>query len=296
MKIASITCYNDKDKIGGGYIPAVAFKKWCDILGVDCDLLSYYPGIDLSCYDSVFLATSDIPFNHNRIPKYVVMIHAEFDIFNRSLMDYAKAVVVIDKDMSYWDFHNQIFWYPCTLPEFLLTGGESFENDRKGTLYAARLSTWKNADVLLAYSNLETFQKDYGPITVYGNANKEYFDTHIRTCTSNANLNIGVYNIADMPDICKQHKYFWDVSGNNKYKLQIKRLNLSAFEAMKYGCIPIVNREAVPDEINEFSVDFRNLHKASELNLHKMLKAAKHSYFGYNAVKNQVERIIEELI
>ena len=299
MKIASLTSYWEPDKIGGGYIPAVAFKEWCEILGLSCDLINYKddPAI-IDGYDYVFLSTTDIRISSRDIKcPYAVMIHAEFDDVNYDLINNAKSVVVIDKPLKYWDFKDQIFWHPCTLPKFLLTGNEFFHPFRKGTLYAARISRWKNANTLLAYSNLNMFQEIYGPVKIIGKANDQMFGNAIYNCLYDAIVLNKTFDIHYMETIASLHKYFWDVSGTNTYKIHIKRLNLACFEAMKYGCIPIVNKKAVPEEVHDFCIDFRDIgarHNTEHMQ-EIMLNKAKTEYFGYEQVKQQVIKILNAL-
>lgn len=299
MRIASVTSYWEEEKIGGGYIPAVAFRDWCEIFGLSCDIINYKDDPSaIEGYDYVFLSTTDIKIRSRDIKcPYAVMIHAEFDDYNHDLINNAVAVAVIDKTLNYWPADNQIFWHPCTLPKFLLTGSENFSPFRKGTLYAARISRWKNANTLLGYSNLQLFQKTYGPVKIIGKANDQVFGNSIYNCLYDAVVVNSTFNIHYMETIAPIYKYFWDVSGNNNYPINIKRLNLACFEAMKYGCIPIVNMDAVPEEVHDFCIDFRDIGANHNIEAMRdiMLTKAETEYFGYQQVKHQVFKILKAL-
>lgn len=299
MKFASVTFNHLPNQIGGGHVPAVAFKEWCGILGHECDILDFSEGNVIKGYDAVFYCTP--PLLDTQLPldgaPYVVMIHSEFDDYRRSIMDGAKAVIIIDRDDKHWDFNNRIYWHPCCRPKYLLHGGEVFNNDREGTLYAARVSTWKNANTLAAFSNLKHFKNMFGPVKIYGKANNSEFGNFVHSAKQDTLIFDALFTNEELEDEYKSNEWFWDVSGTNEYKLEIKRLNLAAFEAMKFGCIPIVDKDCVPPEIMRFALDFRDvtdiLSKWEVRNKRaEMLNAAKTEYFGYNAVKKQVEQII----
>lgn len=296
MKIASVSFHSNPNQIGGAHVPAVAFKEWCDILGVKCDLVFGYE--DLYKYDAVFFATPpDERALELKIP-YVVMIHAEFDKYNSDVMDRALSIVVIDQTMKYWPFLNQIYWHPCCQPKYLLKGDEVFDDYKKGTLYAARVSTWKNANTLAAYSNLNIFQECYGPVTILGKANKSYYGEFVNSSLSNVCRIDRLFNPDEEILRYQQAEFFWDVSGTRDYRLPIKRLNLAAFEAMKYGCIPIVDKNTVPKALHDFVIDFRSMldNKVYSKALGKvMLSKAETEYFGYYQVQKMVMEIIRTL-
>lgn len=298
MKIASVSFSHKPEQIGGAHVPAIAFKKWCDILGYDCDLVHFCDGAtDLNSYDAVFFATANIPDGLEIKVPYVVMVHAEFDFYESKIIENARSVIVIDKPMEYWHFEKQIFWHPCTLPENLLKGDEVFEKSKRGTLYAARVSTWKNSIMLGALSNIHNFISEYGPVTIMGKANKNSYGSILDQSTSNVIRIDGIFNLRDIQTHAKLNRYFWDVSGNNDYKLKVKRLNLSAFEAMKQGCVPIVDKDAIPPELHSFCIDYRSVMCGHDTNalLENMLLKAQTEYFGYHQVKQQVLKIIEVL-
>lgn len=298
MKLASVSFHHLPEQIGGAHVPAVAFKEWCGELGVECDLVCYKQGQSFEGYDGVFFCTPpalDVIINLD-VP-FVVMIHAEFDQFDWRVMSLAKAVVMIDPEDRYWDFDNRIYWHPCCRPSHLLKGDEVFSSPpRDGVLYAARLSTWKNSAMLVALSEQDMFQRYLGPVTIFGKANNDEYGKFVRSQKhDHVKFVDGIYTHEQLVPHYKSNLLFWDVSGTHDYRIEIKRLNLAAFEAMKYGCIPIVDPRTVPDAINEFAIDYRELFDGRYYGWHrdKMLELAKTSYFGYEAVKKQVTKIIE---
>lgn len=295
-KLASVSFFHEPSQIGGAHVPALAFKGWCDKLGVDCDLIEYNSG-SLEGYDGIFFATPpDWTVVKFLISPFVVMIHAEFDAYDPRVMDKADAVIVIGED--FWDFPKQIHWHPCTNPEHLLTGYEVFSQNKKGLLYAARLTTWKSANVLCALSTQSDFLADFGPIDIYGKANDPQFDYAIRCIDSNVKFHDGIYVRADLMIEYIQKDTYWDVFGKKGYDIHMKRLNLSCYEAMKHGCIPIVNMDNVPSMVKSFCIDHRFLSSYYDLEFMRrnMLEAAKTEFFGYEQVKVQVKKILEVLL
>lgn len=297
MKLASVTFHGDKSQVGGAQIPALAFKKWCGIFGISCDYLAS-PSIDELCeYTGVFFCTPPNWELVKHIDNYSLMIHTEFDPYSRYVMNKAKSIVCIDS--LYWSYPNSIEWHPCTLPEMLLNGSESFPDwdDRAGTIYSARVSTWKNANVLKAYTNLTAFNEIYGPVSIYGKANNSGFGRFVKDTLGCVQHIDSVYDINSMALHHKRHKFFWDVSGSTSYTADIKRLNLSCFEAMKSGCIPIVNMDFVPDEVKDFCIDFREVHKEHDFNsmLRNMVQGAVDRYYGLAQIRQNVLKIIESI-
>lgn len=299
MKLASVSFNCNPEQIGGGHVPAIAFKEWCIFLGHECTLINGNHVPDESYYDKfdgVFFATPPkkgycVP---SKIP-YVVMIHAEFDSYDDTIMDGAKAVAVIDQKLNYWKFKNQKYWHPCCSPRHLLTGAEVFRKRKGGLLYAARVSTWKNANTLMALSNINDFQLMYGPISIYGKANNNEFGKLVNGAKSLlVNRVDSLFNPDDLN--YSEYEFFWDVSGTNEYKIKIPRLNLAAFEAMKHGCIPIVDKNAIPESLWNCVIDIGDLFNNVDLNeiRNNIIDGAKFKYYGFNHVRNQVEEIIKE--
>jgi hypothetical protein len=300
VKIASVTNHNSNESVGGGYIPAVAFRDWCVILGHECDLIHYMDGcIDVinKEYDALFISNPTVEIKACEIDiPYVVMIHAEFDkMYDVAWKDDAKSMITIDKDQTHWQYDEEIFWHPCTLPSLLIKGDEHFKDGKNGTIYAARLSTWKNANTLMAYSNMNIFQDEYGPVHIYGKANNEAFGEFCDSVLSDVERIPMVFDIHDMQRKLKHYKYFWDVSGNLDYTLNIKRLNLAAFEAMKQGCIPIVDKGAIPEELHPYCIDFRDIGNAFAAKPKDIRDCQDSEYFTYESVKKQIIKILKVL-
>lgn len=285
MRLASVY-------LGGNETVNVAFKEWCEYFGHTCTVERFPNPGDLLKYDGVFFGSCPEWEMVKPLKNYSVMLHTEFDQHNRYVLDNANAISVIDSD--YWgfsDLYNLVEWYPCVRPRHLLTGREVFLNDgRIGTLYAARLSTWKNGIMLKAFSNLEAFREIYGPILVTGVANNPcyggVFDDMFGVLAHN---NFKFDNI-DMD--CRRYtsKYFWDVSGNLKYITKIPRLNLSCFEAMSRGCIPIVNMDFAPKYAKDFCIDYEKLFDEhdTEAMQKSMLDGALDGPYGFESVSKNV--------
>jgi hypothetical protein len=310
MKIASVTFSGSKEQVGGAQIPALAFKKWCDIFNIECDYLNYndiWDKRELNNYNSVFFCT---PINNTILKEcqltipFVSMIHAEFDkkLVIDDANDKAEAIVVIG--INYWDCFKpkQLYWHPCTLPEYLLTGDEVFNDDKSGLVYAARLSKWKNALMLSALTKYKPFMNIVNHVTIYGEANRAWYEDAIEILDPNWTRVRGIYSINDFEETrnrFENFKLFWDVCGNKNYKIKIPRINLAAYEAMKFGGIPIVNQINTPESTHPFTIDLNMLENDINIIDYKreyMLAGASYKFYGYNQVKQQVSRIIEALI
>lgn len=329
MKIASVCNYPNKTNVGGGQVPAVAFKKWCDIYLVDCDVVSIadtnngintmIPDLkvvkseyELNEYDFIFFSSIG-SIDYEKIKqRFAVMLHAEFDKTfygeERSELAIKKSdfVVVIGND--YWKTKKrEFFWYPCTLPEYLLRISDDFEkvNDWGdiSLLYSARLSTWKNAALLAAFTHLSDYKHSIGKTVVYGEANNKYYGDAILRMNPNWEKKHGIYNIYDNDETKERHKgfhLFWDVNGSDTYRVQLKRMNLSAFEALKFGLLPVVDSNAVPDVIKYNSIWYdriNRLHSAYSTNTFNTYRQESiyniaRSEFGYQGVSEQITRIL----
>lgn len=286
MRIASV-CFNaGRDQVGGAQVPAYAFKQWCQQLGHQCDFVSAYSGYlsnDIPCpirriaeayhldnYDAVFFSTfGDFDFHNMTVP-FTFMIHAEFDPSNYenglkrmmqvSELKMCKFVTVIGND--YWSFEKQKLWYPCCMPNYLINGSEKPILNKKGLLYAARISTWKNLHTVAQLSNDFTFSNFIKDIGVFGAANKSEYLDHVMAQNPKFDIDNSVFSVYDVKKIKQRnskYKYFWDVNGSNQYKIELKRVNLACVEAMKFGCIPIVNMETAPDFMSSFALDISDI-------------------------------------
>jgi hypothetical protein len=308
-RLASVTFNGKKEQVGGAQIPALAFKKWCDILGIDCDYIDYnnlWDKQELNNYTGVFFCT---PINYSILNEcklnvpFVSMIHAEFDkkLIIDEANDQAEAIAVIG--FNYWDCFKpkQLYWHPCTLPEYLLTGDEVFEKNKSGLIYAARLSKWKNALLLSALTKYQPFMDIVEHVTVYGEANREWYENAIEILDPNWTRIKGIYSINDFEESknrFEKFNLFWDVCGNKNYKIKIPRINLAAYEAMKFGVIPIVDQTNTPPSTDYFTIDLNKLGQdINRINIKRALlvEGARYKFYGYNQVKQQVSQIIEVL-
>lgn len=297
-KINSICFHPKVEQVGGGQIPAYAFQNWCTMLGIHCNVKTE---IDNNC-DWMFLATpgeigSLLP-NKIEVP-FALMIHAEFDskIYPAytSLRHHplCKLVVVIGE--NYWNTKQpQFYWHPCTLPKYLMTENTTFDNDnRNGLLYAARISKWKGINKLAALSQFNTFMDNVdGIIDVYGKQTSDFIIEKGNYNLKNQRHN--VYEYEAMGKIYSKYKYIWDVSGSVDYKIKIKRLNLAAIEAMKFGCVPIADHDTCYEFAKSWVIDLKNGFPFKYYDAQQRMKeGALNSSISYVEVKIQVQRIID---
>lgn len=304
--IGAVTFHPEEKYVGGAQVPTFAFYRWCSILGIDCEIIDYWDIESLNECDWIFFGT---PGRMNTIPPaykfsindisvpFVYMVHAEFDL---SLYDewhdfmgheMCNAVVIIGND--YWQMDvPEFYWHPCTLPEYLLKEEHEFDNsNRYGLLYAARLSRWKGMDKLEPLSRFKDFA------TAVDNRIDVFGEGLIDLQGGNYRLHRVAFSIKDFEEIEKrnsQYKYFWDVCGNAEYQFDIKRLNLAAVEAVRFGCIPIVDKNSVYPFALDFCVTLengfpKNFYSAQENMKEKVLE----SPMSYDSVKAQVEKIID---
>lgn len=298
MRINSICFHPLKEQVGGSQIPAYAFQAWCDILKVDCDIDTV---INNNC-DWMFLSTAgtinDPDIGEITVP-FAMMIHAEFDaniypeadnLLNHEL---CKLVVVIGE--GYWiTKQTQLYWHPCTLPYYLMTEDTEFEtSNRYGLLYAARISSWKGINKLAALSQYRHFFDSVDHrIDIYGKQSSHFVLERGRYNLKNESYNI--YDFEKMGQLYSRYKYIWDVSGTAEYKMPIKRLNLAAVEAMKFGCIPIADPDTCYPFVKKWIVDLSqgfpyDFKVSQDLMKEEVLK----SPICYDSVKKQVENIID---
>jgi hypothetical protein len=302
MRLASVTFHGKESQVGGAQIPALAFKKWCDILGHESDYIDYYSMTDktmLNQYDGVFFCNpvnDKILAESRLIIPFVSMIHAEVDkhLIIDNANDEAEAVVVIGE--NYWNFHNQILWYPCCFPEYLLKDNDVFRDYKHGLVYSARLSTVKNAIILASLTRYPPFMNEVEFVDVYGEYNTAWYKDAIESIDPNWNRIPGIYDISNFEATkgrLQKYSYFWDVSCIPSCKFEMLRLNLAAVEALKFGCIPIVDKRYTPKITHEFTIDLKEVSNGLHLRVvrDRILKHA-HLYCGYELVKKQVKKII----
>lgn len=339
MKIASYCFHLRKDQVGGAQVPAVAFMHWARNFGIACDLVTsraFIPnsGIsediskhyqvkiidsedELNEYDAVFFSTPDVfggsnfDFNKITIPR-ASMAHAEFDseLYGgperfHSIMSTADVPIVIGE--GYWPGlrAKEKLWYPCTLPEYLLRDAVLSEAD--GIMYAARLSDWKNAHLLGLLSKIRKFRDSvHRRIHVYGKANRADYAFLLQDIAPKWTSREGVFSVYDLLEIQSrnsQYKFYWDVSGRDSYWFKLKRLNLAAVEALRYGQIPIAWKDQVPAELRNLIIPVENilsnpsyLHSISEHDIaRRMEDFVENNVYTYEYVADQMQIIFEEL-
>jgi hypothetical protein len=136
---------------------------------------------------------------------------------------------------------------------------------------------------------------------------KEYVET-VKQCSIKSLIMykkpIDVYDSIQVRNRNSKYKFNWDVSGSNKYKMDLKRLNLSAVEGIHSACIPIVNKNNTPGLINKFSIDYNSIfndpgylkkidYEKESLKMINIL--LDNNFYTYNSVKKQIEKIINKL-
>jgi len=324
MRIASFCFNTERSSIGGAQTPAVAFVKWCREFNIDCDLVTNnnninsdipYPVIFiddpefLNTYDAVYFSTigkfGDSSFYYESLTvPFVVNIHAEFDIDLYGnpdrvdqIMKMATSVIVIGE--GYWPWHNQLLWHPCAQPEYLIDGTEGFDDSyRDGLIYAARLSEWKNAHILAHMS--EPFNYAHGRIHVYGKANDPEYQKNIDFHNPLWEYKEEIFNAYDYEYMKRRnsgYKYIWDVSGSERYKIQILRLNLVAIEGMKFGLIPIADPKSAHPKSFYIPIDeLLNIHDYPGLREEMLDTLFSNQIYTYHSVKYQFEIILNELL
>lgn len=297
-QINSVCFHPEEEQVGGSQVPAYAFKDWCKILKVRCGV-TY--NIDNDC-DWMFLSTAgqihENYLNKIEVP-FAMMIHAEFDndIYPNidHLLDHEMCKLVVVIGEGYWITNQpQLYWHPCTLPYYLMADHTQFDNsNRYGLLYAARISSWKGINKLAALSQFKYFQNEVdNRIDIYGKQSSDFVIEKGNYNMMNERYNI--YDFEKMGHLYSRYKYIWDVSGTAEYTMPIKRLNLAAVEAMKFGCIPIADSDTCYPFANKWIVNLEKGFPANyRLAQEKMKKEVLKSPICYNSVKQQVENIID---
>ena len=333
MKIASFCFHTGMEQVGGAQIPAISFYEWAVLFGIDCDIVTNSKNIsehipyeirviddesELSEYDAVFFSTPDSfggsSFDFKKVrTKTAIMTHAEFD--NKyygsekrftEIMTGADIQIVIGD--NYWGFSDELLWYPCCSPSYLLKDFEFKSDNRDGMLYAARLSKWKNAHLLAMLSRVHSFYESCGEIIdVFGIENNPNYAKMISGIEPHWNRKSQIYNVYDFNSVSSRnskYKYVWDVSRAHDYKFELKRFNLSAVEAMRFGCIPIAHIDSINEGTKEFTIDINDILSSpdylSSIDIKRqqciMAEALeKNNCYTFSSVKSQMENIFLEL-
>jgi hypothetical protein len=334
MRIAAVSFHWAHEDIGGAQVPAVAFKQWCDIFGIKCDLLGFtneyidtmhlrpdFVYLDLeerflsviNGYDAVYFCTPGpmndegsgrFDFSGIKVP-YVFHVHGEYDLskmynpFNvADLTNNVSCVGIatIDPRGAFWPFSKPMFpWHPCTLPAYLWKPTDPIiRNNGEGVIYAARIARSKNPYL---FSWMAKRHPHLGPFHMYGIRNKmgrtviEIDESGIRRFPSLTN----VYDVKGTMERNAKHKFFFDVFGNDTLEIKMPRLNLSAVEALRSGCIPIVDMDVVPYNIHPISLDYRRISEYREPDPELYRATILSSQYSYAAVEGQVAKIVTAL-
>jgi len=332
MKIASVTFNPLTKNVGGGQIPAIAFKEWCDIFGIDCDVVGVLdqvtigdkisPDVNiilesthflmLNYYDAIFFSTPIINSSANiediRKP-FVVMIHGENDsklygqntiddMFNNpSFID----TVHIDVD-KYFKEPSTLYWHTCCSPKDLIQKPIKPKYGN-GILYAARITRWLNPELFIYItSNLITTDNH-----MYGHCLEQNLEDKIVSEGSNIRQRLKPFKRGEQYN--NKTSLFWDVAGYYGRPFNMKRLSLSAYEGLKKGRIPIVGKGNAPKlfdglvlEIDQYNFDLKKFMSDYDffienncVILSKISERLITSHLGYNGVKYQVKRILNKL-
>lgn len=253
---------------------------------------------------------------------FVVHIHGECDVelYGEENIKHilshpmCKALVTVDYMQKFWrqfrDDLPELYYYPCTLPAYLIKEETPFINtNRKGIAYAARIANAKNFGALVDLAKRDDFFKLVdGAVHFYGTPMPHKVQEH-RLKLDEADDRIVVedrifdtYQITARKTMLSNYKYFWDAA----QRISMRRFNLSAYEAMGSGCIPIANFNAIPQWAQSFAIHYDPQQPDVEFLLAQLKDYSNNfNYFqnvmkncillnsaSYIAVKKQVKRIL----
>jgi hypothetical protein len=300
MKIASVTFFNPDTEFGGATTPAFAFQSWCIQFGHDCDLLVCPTPDMLNAYDAVFFNTpprdhQEFCYSNLKVP-FALMIHDETDIgkyevFPRMVKDQnCKVLVGIDHDGDFYkDYHDtRVFWHPCCMPDDLHPRESA--NTSEIVLYAARITHWKNPDKFMEFVN-----KYNAKHAIYGRVDDDLFG--IKSMPFPKNMDASSYDV------------FWDVCGNRRNEMKVKRLNLTSFEFISKGLMPIVNPRAIPKALRGAFIEWDQEHESyntlyNQIKYYRQSKESRwdymcarlsNSYASFENISSSVREIIHHV-
>jgi hypothetical protein len=199
---------------------------------------------------------------------FVIHIHGEYDeryydldhVKHVLTMPMCKALVVMYN--GFWDHlaaetdNPCLPFHPCTLPEYTIGGGRGIPilGDRQGLLFAHRFASVKRAKQLAEMTHVEPIMDILdGKVTAHGVASGTYLMWErdkidpLEPRWDRRKQYHNIYDFENYLDLMVEHKYFWNVSGSDRTHYKLKRLDLTGFEAVSFGCIPWVNKDYCPE-------------------------------------------------
>ena len=264
-------------------------------------------------------------FFEHLVKPFVIMVHGEYDLkkyYTREavsqILDLPNCKSLAVMYTGHWGFTQkpELAFHPCTLPQYL-PGSPSWPDwtldpARRGVVFAARFSTVKNVELLANWTHDSTFMKAVGKVDAFGKSHiyqtQKRIDEEIKPAWNHQGDSFIVYDVLKWKSLLRCYRFFWDVFGSSRFVIAepLKRLNLSAVEAIAQGCIPIVDVNAVPDWVKAVSVhvdiknpdvksvaaqiDFLNAHYEKFIPM--MVDILKTSPYSFDALKSQVEAIL----
>jgi len=233
----------------------------------------------VNSYEAAFFATpgpAKGPDNYDQYFKslsipFVVMIHGEYDLGLYSAGGVGQIVhhpmcqallVMTEDSMPVWQRHLQprrmLTFHPCTLPDLLLREDTEWNSgERRGLIYAARLTTVKHAPLLAELTCHDSFMAACdNTVDVHGVAPIFHIEKNCEFPNRRWQRFPGFYNVYDVESVRRMfasYIFYWEIFGARTHKWRFRRYNLSAVEAITAGCIPIVNPQYAPDHYRTLS-------------------------------------------
>lgn len=321
-RIASVCFSPSKENIGGAQIPAVAFYQWCALLGYNCDLIGvggskevFFPfeftrledlASKLNNYTHVFFSTPDLPIEITEkltVP-FSIQVHrdSDFELYGsenvEALIEHPlrKLFIHIDANDS-WDIDRKCFWHPNALPQNLPGAlATKYPTCRDGLLYLARITPWKGSVEFAEFA-----KKYHGPSFMAGPENIPGRVSDVKAANPDLGIQVGPIDPRDVQKYMQKFLFFWDAFKPEK----IIRMDLTGWEAISCGSIPIVNPESVPDFVMDFALDVTDpnlldlIGKIESDYIQESIArqtSAAHSPGGFHSIKNLVSKMIKGML
>ena len=334
MKIASFCSFVGDNEIGGGQTAAFQFREWCDILGVECDVVTLKDNIGATVskmgvtrfnnieeieaqYDFILFVTPSfgiyIDYISLSIP-YAVMIRGETDdvLFGgvdkiKEICKYAK--IVIFNSPVYYGIRCD-FVYCVMSPKYRIRENYSIDDktilEKSGLVYSGRISKLKDAQALAKITRDDEFLGSVGEVLVYG-----YYNSN---STRAGDLEGEISSICPRWTMMKEKLVTYDYEGMKinlidkqfiwEYSSVItkRRFNIACLEAMHFGCLPVVNRKAIPPKFAEKSYVFdpSEIKSVSENRrtdeTYKMIEDLADSYYSFDNMLEMNANLIRKIM